>query len=269
MNKKNVWMALTIEGDSLNREIATAYLDEKSIGILNLNNSTIIYFKEINKKEIENVLRLNTKINIFNWDFIEKEDWNDSWKPFFKKKIINNIVEIIPSWDKVALNSDKIIIKIDPGMAFGTGHHETTEMMIKAILEFHKKGMSILDLGTGSGILSILAYKLKSKNILAVDNDPEIKSNYNNNMKLNNVKTDLEIKDCLSIKESYANLVLANISKPILVKFLQKFKNKGNVIIISGFLKTDFKDILKIINQKKYKIIKELSKKEWLCIVIK
>jgi len=269
MNKFLFWMALTIEGDELNREIATSYIDEKSSGILNSRDSTTIYFQNINQKEIENIIKLKSNINIFKWERINKEDWNANWKPFFKKKNINNKVEIIPSWEKSDLDNNKIVIKIDPGMAFGTGHHETTEMMIKAMLEFHKDNMSVLDLGTGSGILSILAYKLKSKKILAVDNDAEIKNNFNKNMKLNNSEAKLKIRNCLDMKEFNFDLVLANINKSVLIKFLPIIKDNNSIIILSGFLKNDFKDISKIITQIDYKIIKKYNKKEWLCLVIK
>jgi len=269
MNKNNFWMALTIQGNELDREIATSYIEKKSSGVLNSKESTTIYFRDVNQKDIENIIKIKSDINIFKWDIINKEDWTASWKPFFKKKDINNKVEIIPCWEKLDLNSNKIIIRIDPGMAFGTGHHETTEMMIKAMLEFHKDRMSVLDLGTGSGILSILAYKLKSKKILAVDNDSEIVSNFNKNMKLNNSKADLKIKNCLDIKEFNFDLVLANTNKSILTNFIPTIKNSKSIIILSGFLKNDFKDISKVITQIGCKIIKKYNKKEWLCLVVK
>ena len=268
MNKNNFWMALTIQGDKLHREIATSFIEQKSLGILNSAIETIIYFKDVNKEEIENIVRLKSNINIFKWKKIIKEDWSANWKPFFKKITINNIVEIIPSWKKSNLDNNKITIKIDPGMAFGTGHHETTEMMIKAMLNFHKKNMSVLDLGTGSGILSILAYKLKSKMVLAVDNDPEIIDNFNKNIKLNDAKAKLKIENCLNMKEYNFDLVLANINKSVLLQLLPIINN-NNIIILSGFLKSDFDEIKKIINKAGCRIIKKYNKREWLCFVIK
>ena len=154
-------------------------------------------------------------------------------------------------------------------MAFGTGHHETTEMMIKAMLKFHKKNMSVLDVGTGSGILSILAYKLKSKIILAVDNDPEIRDNFNKNIKLNDTKAKLKIKNCLKMNEDNYDLVLANINKSVLLQFLSKIKNNNSIIILSGFLKNDFDEMKNIILKGGCNIIKTYNKREWLCFVIK
>ena len=269
MNKNNFWLALTLKGDKLHREIATSYIEEKSLGILNSSRKTTIYFKNINKKEIENTIQLKSNINIFKWERITKEDWSANWKPFFKKITIKNKIEIIPSWEKSNLSGDKITIKIEPGMAFGTGHHETTEMMIKAILETHKYDMSVLDLGTGSGILSILAYKLKSKIITAVDNDLEIKNNFIKNIKLNNTKAKLKIKNCLNLKKYNYDLVLANINKSVLIQLLPIIKNNNSIIIISGFLKSDYDEIKKTINKIGYKIIKKYNKKEWLCFIIK
>ena len=261
-------MALTIQGDKSPREIATSFIENKSLGVLTSDIETVIYFKDINKEEIENIVRTKSNINILKWEKIIKEDWSANWKPFFKKITINNIVQIIPSWEKINLDSNKIAIKIDPGMAFGTGHHETTEMMIKAMLKFQKKNMSVLDLGTGSGILSILAYKLKSKKILAVDNDPEIINNFNKNIKLNDAKAELKIKNCLNMKEYNFDIVLANINKSVLIQLLPKINN-NNIIILSGFLKSDFDEIKKIINNAGYRIIKKYNKREWLCFVIK
>ena len=269
MNRNNSWKALTIKGDIGNREIATSFIEKKSSGILCSDKSTTIYFKNINQEEIENTIKLRSNINIFKWSIVKKEDWSTNWKPFFKKKCINNKVEIIPPWEKTDLDSNKIVIKIDPGMAFGTGHHETTEMMIKAMLEFYRNNMSVLDLGTGSGILSILAYKLKSKKILAVDNDSEIKNNFNKNMKLNNSEAELKIRNCIGMKEFNFDLVLANINKLVLTKFLPTIKKSNSIIILSGFLKNDFEDIFKIVNQIGCRIIKKYNKKEWLCLVIK
>ena len=262
-------MALIIEGDDLSREIVTSYLEKKSSGILNLSASTTIYFQNTNQKEIENIIKTKSNIEKFEWKKVYKEDWTANWKPFFKKKNINNEVEIIPSWENSDSNSDMIVIKIDPGMAFGTGHHETTEMMIEAMLEFYKNSMSVLDLGTGSGILSILAYKLKSKKIIAIDNDSEIKNNFKENMKLNNAKVELKIKSCLNMKDFNFDLVLANINKNVLIKFLSKLKRRNNIIILSGFLKSDYKDIFNIISQIGYEVVKKYNKKEWLCLVIK
>ena len=269
MNKRNFWIALTIQGDKFDREIATSYIEQKSLGVFNSSDESIIYFKDIDKEEVENIVRLKSNINIFKWERIIKEDWNANWKPFFKKITINNLVEIIPSWEKSNLDSNKIAIKIDPGMAFGTGHHETTEMMIKAMLKFHKKDMSVLDVGTGSGILSILAHKLKSKIILAIDNDSEIVDNFNKNINLNNTKAKLKIENCLNMNENSFDLVLANINKLVLLQFLSKIKNNNSIIILSGFLKNDFEEMKNKINKIGCKIIKTYNKRDWLCFVIK
>ena len=96
-------------------------------------------------------------------------------------------------------------------MAFGTGHHETTAMMIEGIINYLEKGMSVLDVGSGSGILSILSKKMGADKILAIDNDIDVVENFNTNLKLNNVSINLKVTGCLDIKDFNYNVILANL----------------------------------------------------------
>jgi len=269
INRDSTCACLILNGNLQDREIATSYLINYSLGVLNDNKEiTRIYFNNIDKNEIEKIIELNSNINKWEWENVKYEDWTVNWKPYFTNINIEDKVTIIPEWNNEK-QKDKVVIKIDPGMAFGTGHHETTELMIKAILKYHKKNMDVIDIGTGSGILSILAYKLQSKKILSIDNDFVIKSNFEKNMNLNNVILDLEIKDCLNIQNFNYDMILANINKAVLIHLLPLIGKIKGCAILSGILERDFQQIKKIINNYRYKIIDKYKKNDWISLVIK
>ena len=269
INKNNNYICLLLNGHLKDREIATSFLINYSLGVLDANDEiTKIYFDNINKDKIEKIIELNSNIKKWEWENVQCKDWTVNWRPYFTDINIEDKVVIIPEWNSENEN-DKVIIKIDPGMAFGTGHHESTELMIKAILKYHKKNMDVIDVGTGSGILSILAYKLQSKKILSIDNDCEIKSNFEKNMNLNNVILDLEIKDCLNIQDFNYDMILANINKTVLVHLLPLIGKIKGCAILSGLLESDFQQIKKIINNNGYKIIDKYKKNDWIGLVVK
>ena len=141
--------------------------------------------------------------------------------------------------------------------------------MIKAILKYHKKNMDVIDIGTGSGILSILTYKLQSRKILSIDNDFLVKSNFEKNMNLNNVILDLEIKDCLNIQDFNYDMILANINKKVLVDLLPLIGKIKGCAILSGLLESDFYQLQKIIINNGYKIIDKYKKNDWIGLVLK
>ena len=260
------WDMLHIEGNIINREMAIAFLNKEHCGTHELDKSSKIYFMNPNREKIESIIN-KADIKKWSWNIVYKENWNKKWKPFFKEIIIEDRVIVIPSWKDKKIDNEKILIKIDPGMAFGTGHHETTYMMIKSLLKFFNKGNSVMDIGTGSGILSILANKLGCNKIRAIDNDRDIKSNFNLNQKLNNCSIDLEIKDCLDMKNFNYDIILANINKAVLIKLIPNINFKNSILIISGVLINDLNHIYNILNNKNFKILDTIKQKEWTCII--
>ena len=153
-------------------------------------------------------------------------------------------------------------ITINPALAFGTGHHETTFMMIKAILDLDIKDKSIIDIGTGSGILSILLYNMGNKDIYAIDNDPLVESNFYENLMLNNIDNiKFEILDCLSIKEFNYDIVLANINREIIIDLLKILESSNSKLI------EDVEMVESSLMKNNKKIINSFTKNEWSCIV--
>ena len=166
-------------------DIIQTLLGARCLGA-NINNKTAsLFFNKGMKEKINQKLKfILPKIKDYiSWTEIQKQDWHLDWQQYFQPVRINHDLEVIPYWEN--RNEAKITIKIKPGMAFGTGHHETTWLMLSQMINYIKPGSSVLDLGTGSGILSIAATKLGAVNIDAVEFDQDCQENFLENLKLN------------------------------------------------------------------------------------
>ena len=152
-----VWSTLTIFGEEDNRDIFISHIQNVMLGCEQSLESSTLYFERSHVNRVNNMLNSSKYINNWKWSEIKEKNWNKKCKDFFKPVIVDKKVEIIPYWRNAT--TDYLSIKINPALAFGTGHHETTYMMIQAILEFDLNEKSVFDIGTGSGILSILAKK--------------------------------------------------------------------------------------------------------------
>ena len=266
INNQN-WHSLEIFGSQENREIFITYIEDIIFGVDNKSDSSLLYFDKECYGEINSYLDSSSFISKWEWSVVEEENWNETCKDFFQPVVINNKVRILPSW--INRNNDNLDIIINPSLAFGTGHHETTYMMIESILSYDFNNKSVLDIGTGSGILSILAKKLGAKFIYAIDNDILTHNNFFENLALNNIDDiKFEIKDCFDILDFNYDFIFANINLNILKKLIPRLESTGTILIISGILDSDEKvltDILKSSN----KTIKNIHRKnEWLCFII-
>jgi ribosomal protein L11 methyltransferase len=155
-------------------------------------------------------------------------------------------------------------------MAFGTGHHETTWLMLNQILKDIKPGMSILDLGAGSGILSITANKLGAEKVDAVEFDPDCTSNFNENLQLNYIEKNIHYynDDVLTWEDFNYNIILANINCNIIKELIPKFRLTKAKIILSGLLETDYDVIEKLCQKHNFQVKEKMIKGEWICLTI-
>ena len=265
INKKS-WKQLKIYGDSSNRDFCISLFDNYMMGSEDRDDFSLIYFNNKDQKKVEMILNEKKIIKNWMWNDIVEKNWNKKCKDFFKPVTINNKIQIIPFWEET--NQDYLTIKINPALAFGTGHHETTYMMIQAILDLNLDNMSAIDIGTGSGILSILLRKMGIIKILAIDNDSLVESNFYENLKLNNIKDiNFKIIDCCKIKEFDYDIILANINREVLIELIQKLKNNKSLIVLSGILIEDEPVIESILLNNNKKVFKKYRKNEWSCIV--
>jgi ribosomal protein L11 methyltransferase len=181
-------------------------------------------------------------------------EWEEAYKESIKATIIDNVV-IRPPWVKYISSSDKIEIVIEPKMAFGTGSHETTRLCIREIMKYFKSGMTLFDLGCGSGILSILAAKLGGRDIRGVDIDMIAVQNGRENIIINEVseRVEIEFGSVEKVREHIRYDVLtANIIKSTIIELYDKIDKAvkgGGIIILSGLLHQDQESISDLLSR--------------------
>jgi len=269
-NKK--WDILTLSGNSEDIDILSSYIFDKSLGGYISEDKYFYYFDSNQRDVIENIL--NKYIDKFQFSFLwgtqDYEDWHLSWKENFKPIKIDNKLIIIPDWDQCSYDFE-FIIKIKPGMAFGTGHHETTFLILKYLMDYVNPGSSVLDLGSGSGILSIAAHIYGAKDIIAVESDIDCKNNFFENLQINNInKSDITllIEDVLSYENFNYDIILANINKNIIKRLIPRLKNIKATILLSGILAEDQIEVQSLLNTNSMKLIHKDQYNEWLLMVV-
>lgn len=204
---------------------------------------------------------------------VDEEDWENNWKVYYKTTKVGERIVIKPVWENYQKSEDEVIVELDPGMAFGTGTHETTRLCIKA-LERHVKDNSIVfDIGTGSGILAITAAKLNAKKVIGVDLDPVAVDAAKENVSLNNLNN-IEILhgNLMNVVEGKANVVVANILADIimiLAEDVKEFIEKEGCFISSGIILDKKQDVIDKLEQLGFSIQEVEVDGEWCCIVAK
>ena len=200
----------------------------------------------------------------------DDEDWANNWKKYYKPLEIGESLAIVPEWEEY--ESNRKIIKINPGMAFGTGTHESTYMCLELLEKYVNEGDEIFDIGCGSGILAIAALKLGAKRALAIDIDDKCIDASHENAKLNEVEDKMEIKkgNLLDVVKGRANLIVSNIIAEIIVDEIKNLKNHmdpGGNFITSGIIKERRQMVIDALRENNFEIIDEIEKNNWLAIV--
>lgn len=199
-------------------------------------------------------------------------DWSKKWKEHWKPSKISNRIVICPTWEKYDAKDDEIIVNIDPGNAFGTGTHSTTQLCVRAFEKYLKGNDIVADVGCGSGILAICAKKLGAKEADAVDNDEtavetaKINANVN---KENQIKFQTATSDVLP-SDKY-DFVFANILHNVLAAImpdLKRIMRVGAKLVLSGILEGKEGVVLTAIKENNLKMVEEMRQKEWIAYVV-
>ena len=205
-------------------------------------------------------------IESFKTTLIEDENWNAEWEKNFEPVIVEDKLAIIAPFHQQNFEKE-LIITIQPQMSFGTGHHQTTWLASRRFFDLDLKGKSILDMGTGTGILAILAEKRGAASVFAPDIDEWSYNNAKENVALNNCsKIEVALGDDSLLKGREFDVIMANINKNILLQHFNSYAQvlkPGGIILISGFFETDQHDLIEA--GKKVGFIFELTqtKDEW------
>ena len=217
---------------------------------------------------------VNTAPAVLTTAELQDEDWSDTWKQYFHTEKPGERVVIKPTWEEYEPKDDEAIIELDPGAAFGTGTHATTSMCIRQLEKLVKPGMTVFDVGTGSGILSIISAKLGATNIQAVDYDDSVLKIVEENLEQNNVQDIISVaqSDLMQNVHGKAELVIANIIADIIIRLfdqLDEHLEQGGTLLTSGIIEDRIEDVLAAAEAHGYGVVERLENKGWACITFK
>ncbi|MDR1774603.1 MAG: 50S ribosomal protein L11 methyltransferase [Clostridioides sp.] len=264
------------------------YVDEKLYN-KNLGSEVIIktyVSEEKNVAEfIDNIKQKILKLKDYGLDIgrgsieltqVNEKDWANNWKKYYKPSKIGEKIVIKPTWEDYEKQDGDIVVELDPGMAFGTGNHETTSMCICQLEKYINKDSVVYDIGCGSGVLSIVASKLGAKDVTGVDFDEVAVKVSKENIASNNLNENIKIMhgnltDVVD-ENKKADVIVANIIADvimILAKDVSKFMKDDAVFISSGIILDKLEEVKESLVQNNFEIIDVITKGEWSCIVCK
>ena len=202
---------------------------------------------------------------------VHEQDWAENWKKYYKPFRAGEHLVIKPSWEPYEAQDGDLVLELDPGMAFGTGTHETTFMCMEQLERYVKPGCRAIDVGCGSGILALAAAKLGARDVLAIDLDElAVKVAAENTVK-NGLSDVVRVKhgDLLENSEEQADVIVANIIADVIC-FLcgpaKKHLLPGGVFICSGIIREREDDVQRALAQAGYTVCNRLAKGEWVCL---
>ena len=215
-------------------------------------------------------------------DNMKEEDWANNWKKYFHPLEVGEKILIKPEWEELKDNTDRIVFNINPGMSFGTGGHYTTQLCIETLEKYIKPGVKVLDLGCGSGILSIISLLLGADSAFAVDIDPNaVDIAYQNagmndvdiskyTVKAGDIITNTELQN--EIAQNEYDVVVANIVADVIIALAPKareYMKKGGVFITSGIIEDRVDDVKAALEKCGFEIDSIKQRKDWVSIVCK
>ncbi len=236
------------------------------------------------KYDIENVLDLYreefqsrglTDDELGSWDFeLEEkktEDWSQKWKEKWDVTHVTDKIAVVPDWIDYKPKENEVIIKLEPGCAFGTGTHQTTQLCMKALEKYMNKGDKVADIGMGSGILSILAKKLGATSVYGCDTDDTVIEVAKENAKKNNVEATFELGSADKINDKF-DFVCANILHFVLAEIMGDLKNlmkTGAMMSLSGILDEKKQMVIDAYEKENLELVEEIHQDQWTSFVVK
>jgi ribosomal protein L11 methyltransferase len=209
-------------------------------------------------------------VKLLKKELIPDQDWNATWEASYEPVIINEFCRIRAPFHKVE-GSYKYDLIIEPKMSFGTAHHETTSQIIELMLQSDFTGLNLLDMGSGTGVLAILAKKLGSATTVAIDNDEWAYRNALDNIRLNDENDIIvELGDANSLNDRQFDIILANINRNILLRDMKEYVKclvDGGKIFFSGFYEEDLVLIAKEAERLGLKYSNHVTKNNWAAAV--
>lgn len=228
------------------------------------------YCKEddFDEQGVEDLLSMSQfeSVRILKKENIPDRDWNEVWESSYEPVVINEICRIRAPFHQPD-SRYKFDLLIEPKMSFGTAHHETTALIIKMMLDTDFRNRDVLDMGSGTGVLAILAKKLGSATTVAIDNDEWAYRNALDNIRMNDTNDiSVELGDATTLKDRHFDIIIANINRNILLRDMKEYVkclDNNGVIFFSGFYQADLPMIAKEAESLGLVFSRHLAENEW------
>ena len=247
--------------------------------------SDVCHPELVSESHIEKVLKEQRELlksrglsdaELGSWDFVisdkPNEDWSKKWKEKWTATKVSDKITVVPDWIEYDPKHEyEVIIKLEPGCAFGTGTHQTTQLCMKAIEKYLCRGAKVADIGMGSGILAICAKKFGANYVYGCDNDDTVIDVARENAVKNNVECRFELNTADKIPEKF-DFVLANILHNVLAEIMGDLKNimnDGAIMVLSGILNEKKLVVLEAIKKHNLELIEEAHQDQWVALIVK
>ena len=262
-------------------EIAHIDLIDEDLLAQNRDNAVVHLYLDAAQNPTETLSFLRERLSAAGVDFslqnatVREEDWANNWKQFFHQKPVGERLLICPSWEEPQNPGNRVVLPLDPGLAFGTGEHPTTRLMLEAMERYITPDTDVLDVGCGSGILSMAALLLGAHSAVGVDIDPlAVKTAAENgaNLGLTPPRYKMRLGNLAEAVEGQYQVVVANIVADaicLLSPDVPRFLTDDGVYLVSGILNTREAEVLAALNDCGFRVIDRKEGGDWLCLVTK
>ncbi len=259
-----------VYGDLIDESVLNADREHASVSVYVPADKPTEHYTIFIREKLD-ALKIEYSLELF---ALNEEDWADSWKQYYKPIKIGSRLVVVPMWEKYDATENEVVVKMDPGMAFGTGTHETTRLCATLLEKYVNDQSVMLDVGCGSGILAICASRLGAKQCYAYDIDPVAVKVARENVK-DNACTNIEcdVSDLLKgVKDGKYDVITANIVADIIIRMLpdiSKYMHEKTVLVISGIIDERCDDVNKSIYENGFTKVEEIHENGWCAISLK
>ena len=260
-------------------EIAHVDLIDDDLIIKDRKTSVIHIYVSETDNAFEKLAYLKERLNASHIDYkledgiVDDNDWNENWKKYFKAFEIGEKLAVCPSWETYDNKENRTVISLDPGAAFGTGSHATTSLCLSELEKIVTDKTTVLDIGTGSGILAVASLLLGAESAVGVDIDALSVKTAAENAKRNGVneKATFIHGDLAEKVSGKFNIVCANIIADVIIRLFENVKDfmfDDSYLIVSGIIDIRLNDVEKAIQEHGFNIVKKVTKEEWVAFVL-
>lgn len=254
----------------------------KDLEMISTTEGTLKVFLTERPSDLEQILKSEREIlksrglsdeELGSWEFVisnkPNEDWSKKWKEKWTVTKVSDKITVVPDW--IEYDGDEVIIRLEPGCAFGTGTHQTTQLCMKAIEKYMPQNARVADIGMGSGILAICAKKFGASYVFGCDNDETVIDVARENALKNNAECVFELNTADKITENF-DFVLANILHNVLAEIMGDLKNimnDGAIMVLSGILDEKKPVVIEAIKKHNLELLEEAHQDQWVALIVR